>query len=287
MNVIASRSAPVQILGFMAYLVVIPLLFLIGSVPGYLMGPALAELSGLDPEIASDRAGLASSILIGLALSFCLLREAWARVYSEVRADKERLELDRAGKTHTWQLLHVKDLKVRAQSRRAGGAGVTEITLCLVGPDGRRLHLTEKSGATDRLLQDIAERMADKLSSQVEKESVKIGPSWDDCLNVYKLGPILFLLGVPAALEIFWAGPLLTVAYVVYLGWSLRRRCAVVQADGIRFGTSGKFATWADIRSTTQNHTELIVETKDNRYVVEGPNNLLPLGKLIERKQKP
>ena len=92
--------------------------------------------------------------------------------------------------------------------------------------------------------------------------------------------------GLKAYTWIFWAGPLLILAYVVYLGWSLRRRCAVVRADGIRFGTSGKLARWADIRSTTQNHTELIVETTDNRYVVEGPNNLLPLGKLIERKQK-
>jgi hypothetical protein len=284
MTVIASRPLYHQIFGIVAYLSATPILFLLAAVPGYLVGVLVANLFGMDENLVSDRAAVVSSVLLGLVLFYFLLREAWARVYTEVRLSKDCIEFERANKTYSWKLEKVEDFRVTVQSRRVGTVGLSEIAVCITGADGRRLHLTDLSDrARNQLLSDTAERMADRLSATIQKEPISFGPGWRDYLNVYKLGPILLFIGVPAAFDLHWLAGLLTGVYVGYLGWSIRRRGAVVTSDGIRFGGSKRLFRWADIRSTTDNQMELVVETSDVSYTVEGPNNLLPLAKLIAR----
>ena len=284
MKVIASRSPVRLAVGLLGYIAVLPMLLLLSGGYGGILGFTVGEALGTDAGRTAEVAGYGLLLFGGPLLIFATVREAWARVFRQVRLDADHLEFERFGSSISWPLDELKGLRVTSQSTTVHYVNVTEVAVCLTGPDRRRLHLTDLKAETAGELTGLASlRMADGMARRLEHGPIRFGPTLGSHLNIYSLGPPLLWTPILGAMKLVWVGLLLAVLYFVYLFWKTRRSSVTLTASGL-LGPDGKETPWTEVKSAQANFDAVEIVTTAGSWKIHGPENMLPLGALINRK---
>ena len=229
----------------------------IGAVLGFTLGPQF----DFDPERAGEIAAYGSAAICGPLFVLAMAREAFARLFSQVRFEPDRLEFDRLGTTHRWPLGHLRALRVTSQSTNVYHVTVTEVAVCLLGPDGRRLHLTDlKSDLAAELVGAASIKMAEAMALQLEREPLRFGPTLAGQLNIYSLGPPLLWTPLLAAASLAWPSFLLTLSYFAHMAWKMNRTSIVVTSTGLR-NLRGEEVAWSEVKSGRAGLDEVVVDS--------------------------
>ena len=248
------------------------------------VGFLLAGVLNLGSEAANDFVVWVTTLLLGIPLALALGREAWARTFTQVRLTPDHVEFDRFRSQVSWPLDKMQEIRVRTESTSVNYIELEEVSLCLTGPDRKRLHLTDLSADTSHeLARLVSERIADSLEQRLRQEPIRFGPKWSDHLNIYDLGPPLLLTGLPLAFDLIWLGFLLDALYLGYLYRQSQLKSVVLKESGLLHTATNRTTPWSEVQSVTSTLSEVIVQAGGGPVQIKVSSNLLPLTILINR----
>lgn len=268
--------------GLLGYAAVSPMLLLIPVGLGFVCGFALGPVFGWDPEVAGSNWATGLTATLGPLLYYALAREAWARVFSQVRLGPGQLEFERFGKTISWPLEQLRCVRVSSQSTSVNLVQVTEASIALTGPDGRRLHLTDlKSNSAGTLLQRASDLMAERWKRELANGPLTFGSKLTSHLNIYSMGPPIFLTGILAAFNLGVVGLVLSALYFANLYRQIRATTVVLTLEGIRRANETGAIPWSEVTGAEATLDAVEISTGQAVIMVSGPENMVPLAALV------